>query len=370
MSAPRVAAVTSPRGWRDFLAVPELVYGRDRCWVPQLDAEVRRTLDPGRNPYFRAARLGLFVAYREDQPVARACAVVNEAHLRRCPGKAGFFGFYESLEDAEASTALLERAAAFCRAAGAQSLEGPFNPNHYSELGLQMDRFESPPAFFETHNPPYYARLLEAAGFGVVQRLHTRANPNVGAYIRGRYGVVPRPAARGEFRVRAVRPWAARRELERIRSVYNDAFAHNWHFLPVSSAEYAFSARYLFLVTRPRLLALVEHRGMAVGVAQCALDVNPLLRRLAGHPGPAGLAGFALGRRHVRDVVFFAVGIKREYQASDVARLLVDYLCWALRDARLLTTTWMTDDNAAALGGAAHFGLEPSKRFAIYGRRL
>ncbi len=370
MSEPRVAAVTSRRGWHDFLAVPRLVYGDDPCWVPPLAAEVRRALDPARNPYFRGARLGLFVAYREGEPVARACAVVNGAHLRRFRGKAGFFGFYESLDDAEASTCLLESVAGFCRAAGAESLEGPFNPNHYSELGLQVDAFESPPAFFETHNPPYYARLLEAAGLGVVKRLHTRANPDVGAYIRGRYGVVPRPAARGEFRVRAVRPWDARRELERIRSVYNDAFADNWHFLPVSSAEYAFSARYLFLVTRPRLLALVERRGTTVGVAQCALDVNPLLRRLGGRPGPVGGARFLLDRRHVRDVVFFAVGIKREYQAGEVARLLVDYLCWALRDARLLTTTWMTDDNAAALGGAARFGLEPSKRFAIYGRRL
>jgi hypothetical protein len=366
----RVENVADARTWLDFLGLPHVLYRDDPNWAPPLTAEVRRTLDSTKNPYFEHAQLGVFVCYRDDQPTARACAVVNQAHWDRSGAKAACFGFYESTDDSEASGRLLDSVMRFCRAAGAETIEGPFNPNHYSELGLQMTGFGTPPVFFETHNPPYYARLLEAAGFTVLRRLHTRSNPDVGAYIRRRYGRVSRPRARGEFRVRQFRLLDMRHELERIRAVYNDAFADNWHFLPVSAAEYSFVAKYLFFVTYPRWVALVEHRGSPVAVAQCALDVNPLLRQLGGRGGLGGYARFLAGRGSIRDVVMYAVGVRRGFRQTDAYRLLLGYLCWALRDCRVMTTTWMTEDNIPALSAAQRFGLEPSKYFAIYGQRL
>lgn len=365
----RVQVVNDRRAWRDFLALPRLVQGADPNWVPPLDGEVRRTLDPTRNPCFREARLGLFVAYRGSEPVARACAVASEAHFRRF-GRTALFGFYEARQDPEATALLFDSVATFCRAAGAEEVAGPFNPNHYSELGLQTSGFDSAPVFFETHNPPFYGGLLESVGFEVRKRLHTRSNPDVGAYIHRRYGTTTRPSQRrSDFTVRPFRLHDMAGELDRIRVVYNDAFADNWCFLPVSAAEYAFTARYLFLVTYPRLVALVERGGEPAGVVQCALDVNPLLRRLDGRATPAGYARFLLGRHRIRDVVLFAVGIKRAFQGGEAYELLVEYLCWVLRGSRALTTTWMTDDNLPALRGAARFGLERSREFAIYGRR-
>ncbi len=365
----RVAAVTDARTWRDFLALPRLVQGGDPLWVPPLEDEVRRTLDASRNPYFGDGRLGLFVVYRDGEAVARACAVFSRAHFRRY-GPTAFFGFFEAQDDREATQLLFEGVTSFCRAAGAREIEGPFNPNHYSELGLQTSGFERPPAFFEPRNPPYYVALLESNGFEVRKHLHTRSNPDVGAYIHQRYGPVQRPVRRGDFTVRPFRLYATGRELERIRAIYNDAFADNWHFLPVSAAEYAFSARYLFLVTYPRLVALVERGREPVGVVQCALDVNPLLRQLGGQGTPGGYLRFLRGRRRIRDVVLFATGIRRECQGGAAYELLVEYLCWALRDARVFTTTWMTDDNVPIVRAAARFGLERSREFAIYGRLL
>jgi hypothetical protein len=109
--------------------------------VPQVATEVGRTLDPDRNPYFAGAALRLFVCYRDGAPVARLSVTVNPAHERAFGVRAGFFGFFESENDGEAARRLFGEAEAFCRARGATVLEGPFNPHHYSELGLQVDRF-------------------------------------------------------------------------------------------------------------------------------------------------------------------------------------------------------------------------------------
>jgi hypothetical protein len=366
----RVEPAADERTWADFIGLPHVLYRDDPNWVPPLSAEVRRTLDAEVNPYFERARLGVFVCYRDDQPVARACAVVNRSHWEKFGQKAAFFGFYESFDDVEVSHRLFDAVFRFCRDAGAETVEGPFNPNHYSELGLQVSGFGQSPVFFETYNPEYYVRLVEESGFRVLRRLHTRANPAVGERARLLLSHSPRSSRSSRFRVRPARLLDMNHELERIREVNNDAFAGNWHFLPLTRAEYAFAAKYLFFVTYPRLVGIAEYDGEPVGVVQFCLDVNPLLRRLGGRAGPVDYVRFLSGRRRVRDVVMYAVGVKMAYRHTEVYRLLFEYGCRAIRDCRRMTTTWMTDDNPAPLAAARKLGLEPSKYFAVYEKRL
>jgi hypothetical protein len=366
----RVEPAVTSRVRRDFLDLPFILYRDDPLWVPPLRSEVDRTLDAKANPYFADGRLELFVCYRDDVPAARACAVVNHNHWLKFGDKAAFFGFFESCDDSETVGRLFDALASFCRANGATRLEGPFNPNHYSELGLQVSGFGRAPVFFETYNPEYYIRLVEGSGFRELRRVHTRVNANVGERVRRILGDGPPAQRHGEFRVRPARVLDLKQELERIRGVYNDAFDGNWHFLPLSRAEYSFAARYLFFVTCPRLVGIAERDGEPVGVVQFCLDVNPLLRAMGGSAGPVDYARFLWGRSRVRDVVMFAVGVKKAYRHTDVYRLLLEYGCRAIRNCRTMTTTWMTDDNPAPLAAARRLGLEPSKYFAIYEKSL
>ena len=49
----RITSVHSPSDWFDFIAVPKMVYKDDPQWVCPLNSEVRRSLDPKKNPYFK-----------------------------------------------------------------------------------------------------------------------------------------------------------------------------------------------------------------------------------------------------------------------------------------------------------------------------
>ena len=51
-----VVPVTDKRRLDEFLRLPFALYRGDPLWVPPLVAEVRRTLDPERNPYFGTPR--------------------------------------------------------------------------------------------------------------------------------------------------------------------------------------------------------------------------------------------------------------------------------------------------------------------------
>ena len=229
-----VQQVRSRRALRDFLRLPFVIYRGNSHWVPPLRREVTRTLNPSRNPYFRNASLNLYVCYRHGAPCARTALIINDEHCRRFNVHTGFFGFYESHRDPGAALALFHALESECRERNIDTLEGPFNPNHYSELGMLADRYDEDQAFFQTYNPPYYHDLLASVGFVEGEELFTARNSDCRSYFASHPSTMRHGAESDGFAVRPFRKNAFRDELAILRDVFNDSFASNWHFLPAS----------------------------------------------------------------------------------------------------------------------------------------
>ena len=356
--------------WLDFLNLPFEIYRNDPSWAPPLRSEVTKVLDTDRNPYFRGVWSEKFVCYHDHRPVARCIAVINPRHWARFGRKTAFFGFFESENDGQAALSLFSSVESFCREKQADYLEGPFNPNHYAELGLLVRNFDTP-AFFETYNPPYYLPLLQSAGFEPVAALHTRIirdtqilqTANSGKDVLGQ-------ASQQGFRMRPFRIWRMKEDLECIREIYNDAFENNWHFLPLSREEYRYSAKSMLLITNPSLVQIVEHMGKPVGAIQFVLNVNPILKYMHGRISFRSMLYFLWKRFTTREIVLYAVGIKKAYRNSPVIGLLLEALRSLGKRYRVVYCTWMMDSNRAAIKESARMGFVPYKWFNIYGKRL
>jgi hypothetical protein len=366
----RVVSVSSSRQTKDFLRLPFIVYRGDKNWVAPMASEVRRVLDAKRNPYFAQAKLKLFVCYKDGALASRVAIIINRLHQAKFGVRSAFFGFFESIDDLGAVRSLFDEAQKYCRSQGVEQIEGPFNPNHYSELGLQASHFGTEPTFFQPYNPEYYNRLLEDVDFRVSARFHTRRNGNIHEYILSQYGN-PRAVDRiGEYTIRPLSKKDLGEELERFREVNNDAFSSNWHFLPLSKEEYLFSAKYLHLVTRPGLVQIVEHKGEPVGVLHCVLDINPLLREINGRAGPIKYIRFIRNRRKIQRLIIFSVGVKKAYQHSVVYKLILSSFCRICMNYKEVETTWLSEENIPAVKASEHVGLKPDKEFVIYKKDL
>jgi hypothetical protein len=365
----QVKIIDDPKGMQDFVDLPFSIYHNDPEWVPPLKSEITRTLDHNKNPYFMGVDLQKFVCYKEDEPVARAIAVINPEHWKKFNQKTAFFGFYESVNDEQASAILLEKVEEYCRQRGAERMEGPFNPNHYSELGILVKNYERP-AFFEPYNSEYYSSFIKDSGFEVIYRIHTRINPEAGDKLKPVEIKSKSHLEKKGYTIRPFNLFNMKAELERIREVFNDAFSDNWHFLPVSREEYLFSAKSLFAVTNPSLIQIAEHNGKPVGVIQCMLNINPLLQPLKGRIRITDIWKLLVQRKAIREVVVYAVGIKKAYQNSRAFILMTDAMMKIARRYPVVYSTWMSDDNVAAVRASEIIGLKPYKWFEVYGKSL
>ena len=361
----RVVRVSTGKELNDFIELPFAIYKHDRNWVAPIRSELKRILDIKRNPYFRDASLVLFNCYRDNKIQARISLSVNDAYNSKALVKTGFFGFFEAFNDPAAVKLLLDEVKNYCREEIILRLEGPFNPNLYSEVGMLCSSFDSPPTFFQTYNPEYYNSLLSENGFNVLEILHTRFNKNSSEYFNEKFKK-PCELRTKELVIRDFDEKNTEKDLEHLRTIYNDAFSENWHFTPVSREEYHFVSKHLSVVTPPKLIKFVEYKGEPIAAVQFALDVNPLLRKFKGRRNPVRYFELVAKRKEIDRVLIFAVGIKKEFRNSRVTDLLFKATVEVGRKYKILETTWMYDNNRVAISLAEKLGMKRDKEFCIY----
>lgn len=356
-------------GLDEFLSIPAEIYRNDPNWIAPQHSEIRRLLNPVENPYFLNASLKIYVCYFNGKPLCRSIMVINHLHWTKWNKKSAFFGFFESLNDCNAVSCLFKKIEEDSRASGAEYLEGPFNPNHYSELGILLDNFSSDPVFFDTYNPPYYPALLKEAGFSESNVFHTRINNNISETLLKKYNGSHRDIYSKDITVRNFNIFRFKRDLAILRDINNDAFENNKFFLPLSMEEYLFSAKYLFFVTRPGLILIAEYKGVPVGAAQLVLNFNKLLKNCKGRIRVWQIPLLLWKRKNLKELIIFTAGIKKEFRNKRVFALILRSAIKIFRNYSTISTTWISDDN---LGNslASLLEMNPGKHFALYSKQI
>jgi GNAT superfamily N-acetyltransferase len=345
-------------------------------WVPPLRVAVVDALDEKRNPFYRNATRHLFIASREGRPVGRIAAIENRAHNDFHEDRVGFFGFFESIDDAEVARRLFDVAARWLRDRGLTTVRGPISPSTNHECGLLVDGFDEHPVFMTPWNPPYYASLIELAGLVGVKDLlgHLlEANDPRFSFPDRVAAHADRARASGRVSVQSIDPKRFDRAIELCWDVYNAAWESNWGFVPMTHAEFAHMGREMKPLLIPELAFTAEVDGKPAGFMLVLPDFNVVIKRIGnGRLFPTGLIKLLLGKRRIRTGRVMALGVKREYRRNDIFALLVDELyrrgtSYGLTAAE---ASWVLADNELMNRPMRAMGARAYRRWRIYEKGL
>ena len=370
--AVRVEQVEGRRGVSRFVDVAWRVQARtDSPWVPPLRVAVRDALDMKGNPFYADADRALFIAERDGRVVGRIAAIENRWHNRHHGDRVGFFGFFECLHDREAAGALFDAAERWLSARGLERVRGPMSPSMNHECGLLVDGFATPPTIMTAWNPPYYAELVEQSGYAKVQDL-------LGYYLQaGDKLAVPERVGRLAERTRRKTGVTFRRldvstlqqEARQVLTLYNEAWADNWGFVPPSWEEFWHTAKDLKMVLAPDVSFVAETDDGIVGFMLVAHDVNRLLRHMpSGRLWPWNIVRLLLGTRKLVFGRIILLGLTTEYRNRGLFPLFVYEA--SRRGFEVGTeggeASWLLEDNTAIVAPLEAMGAEASKRWRIF----
>ena len=302
----------------DFIRAGHEVFRGDPAWIPPLDLEIRERLHPRKNPFFKRADVTLFTARENGRIVGRCSAQIDREHLRLWKDDTGFFGFFDTVDDPEVGTALIDAAASWLRARGMQRMRGPFSLYVNEEVGVLVDGFEHPPVVMMAHSRPYQARICEAAGLEKELDLYAwkydKDLPFPPRVLRAWEDIKKLP----EVTLRSVDPGNMHRELQAVMEIYNDAWAGKWAMVPALPDEVEKVAKDLKLILDPDLAFIAEIRGEPMGMCIMLPNVNEAIRDLRGRLFPTGLLKLLWRTKvkHPRSTRLMMLGIRGEARTN------------------------------------------------------
>jgi GNAT superfamily N-acetyltransferase len=323
-----IRPVEGRRERKRFVDVPYEFYpDRYPQWVPPLRRDAKSTLDPSSNAFFEHGDMQLFLA--EDASgaaVGRVAGIVNGMHLQKYEDATGFFGFFECVDDYAVAEALLDAAADWLREQALEHMRGPANPSLNDTAGLLVDGFDREPSLLMPYNPPYHEDFLERYGFERVMTMWAY-------YLHKKYVEYER-LKRGVDLVKRRTPGLSLRtldtdrfeeEVRTVREIYNDAWADNWGFVPMTEAELQQFVNELKQIVDPEIVFFVEHEGVPVGFSVALPDVNQALRHVPdGRLFPLGLPKLLLNLYYgIYECRMPLMGIRKEYQGKGLDTMLV-----------------------------------------------
>lgn len=374
----RLEPVRTNRDLRRFVTFPWRIYRGDRCWVPPLIGQQMARLDTRRNPLWQAADRELWLAWRDGEVVGTIAAIENRPHIEATGELVGFFGFFETVDDAQVAQALLDQAARWLAARGLRVMRGPVNGSLTDECGLLLWGHNTRPALLEGHTPPYYVPLVEGAGFA--------KSSDSFAYLYTREDAGGSEAGFPRKLVRAAR-WVERRRSLCLRSadlsrwdeeitlahhLYNGSLRTLPNFSPVPLEEFRAYAASFRPFMDPDLALLAEAEGQPAGFALTLPDIYQALQRVNGRLFPLGWLRLWWYGRRLDAASFKILAVLPEYREQGIDALLcVEMARRALaKRYKTLDCSLVGEDNETMTRILRRLGARPYRHYRTYERPL
>ncbi len=371
----QVQPVQTARDKKRFIDLPYRLHRDNPHWIAPLRIAQKDILNTARHPFYKTSDAQMFLALRDNRVVGRIMAILNRAHNEFHNERAGFFGFFECEDDKQAAAALLDAAREWVRSRGAEVIRGPVNPSTNYECGLLVDSFDRDPAVMMPYNPPYYAELLEGYGLKKAMDLYTydihQGYFDTPDKLRR---VAERLKKRAKIIVRSVNLKDFKREVERVRQIYNDAWEDNWGFVPVSEEEFDHIAKDMKQVVDPNIVMIAEqetegsNERKPIGFFLAVPDINRALKKLHGRLLPFGLIKLLWHSRKIDSFRVVTMGIARDYQSLGVGSVFLN----EIHDRAVSNgyfsgeLGWMLETNVLVQRSTELVGCRRGKTYRIY----
>jgi GNAT superfamily N-acetyltransferase len=371
-----VFPVRSRRERNAFIKFPWRIYRDDPAWVPPLILERKAFLDRKRHPFYRHGDAALFLGRRNGEVVGRIMASDDPNYNKEHQSNVGCFGLFDCIDDRTVAAHLLDAAATWLRQKGRTEIMGPIDYSTNYVCGLLIDGFQHPPTILTAHNPPFYARLIESAGFTKAKDWYAWwfANPERAA--RRLRPIERRFHRQQEITIRPGNLKDISGESRRLRQIYNRAWQKNWGFVPFTEEEFEFMQKEMRPILFPEFIWLAETKDEPVGFLLCLRDINVVLRQINGRLTrfglPIGLIKLLYHKSRIKKARLVALGVVEEYRRAGVAETLVLRVIEEAMIKRGITgeLSMTLEDNFLINRFLEAIGAFKYKTYRIYSRKL
>lgn len=352
---------------RRFVELPFRLYANCPQWVPPFAVETDLYFNR-QGSFYEQVEMAFFIAVRDGQDVGRL-AMLADTQFKQMKGtsEARFF-FFDCEDDLQAATALFEQGVEWAQKRHLNRIIGPRSLTPLNGSGILLEGFSYRQVMnMSTYNHPYYARLVEAAGFEkaddyLTYHLDTQSH-QLPAWL---HKVADWICKKEKLHVHSfstieeLRPWVAH-----LLGIYRGNQANN----DQAKRRIASIFELFRMIADPKLI-----KAMMIGqeVAGFMLAFPNLSAALQRRQGRLELETLQQEIENTKEIVFNGFTILPQFQLQGVNALLFSEMEKMIRQANIqkIDIIQINETTTRLLHDLSAMGVQPTQKHRVYRRDL
>lgn len=162
----KIIEVNSKRTISEFLKLPVFINKNDKNYIRPLDEDIEKIFDPKKNKRFHNGdAIRWILVDSNNKTVGRIAAFYDDKTANKNEQPTGGVGFFECINDINASKVLFEKAKDWLISNGMEAMDGPINFGSREHFWGCLSEGFYEPIYNMPYNPDYYNSLFEKYGF-------------------------------------------------------------------------------------------------------------------------------------------------------------------------------------------------------------
>lgn len=317
----KLLKVKNRRTRKLFHKLPRILYKDDPNFVCPLTRMVEDTFDPRKNAFFKHGKAVRWVLTDGDKPIGRIAAFVDFDKAEVFEQPTGNVGFFECVNDAEASSILFDCAKKWLTEQGMEAMDGPANlGENYMNHGLLTMGFMQQ-GFGMPYNPPYYLELFENYGFKTFYEQYSYHLDYTQPFPERFWKIAEWVAKKPQYSFEHLKWKQIDKYVDDFAKVYDGAWRKHEHYKPLDKDELKTFIKSSKLLLDPEFVWFAYADGEPIALFVMLPDFNEALKHLKNGKlnlwNLIKLLRFIKKQRFTRTRIII-MGVVEKYQRSGI----------------------------------------------------
>lgn len=314
-----IQKVKSKKDLKSFIHLPAAIHKDHPNWVPPIYMDEWEFFNPKKNKSFDSCDTILLLAHRNEEVVGRIMGIIHHKYNERHQENRARFAFFETWNDEEVATALIQSVENWARDKGMNRLIGPLAFSDKDPQGFLIEGYDEPAVIASNCNFPYQTELLEKNAYSkevdlVVYQIKI-PNPIPEFYLKIQERAIrqnPNLQVLEFTSRRAVKPY-----IHPVLRLLNNTFTEIFGFIPFTEAEMDdFANRYLFLINPRFIKVVVNERNEVVAFVIGMSHIGEGIQKAKGYLFPFGIFHIFASARKSKQLNLLLGGIHPDYRGK------------------------------------------------------
>ena len=370
-----ILEVQSKKDLSKFIHLPAAIHQNHSNWVPPIYMDDWEFFNPKKNKSFDSCDTILLLAFRNKEVVGRIMGIIHRKYNEKHQENHARFAFFETWNDEEVATSLIQSVENWARNKGMDRLVGPLAFSDKDPQGFLIDGFDEPAVIASNCNFPYQSELL-------VKNAYAKEVDLVAYQIK-----IPNPIPEFYLKIqeRAIRQnqglqvleFTSRKKVKPyihpVLRLLNRTFTEIFGFIPFTEAEMDdFANRYLFLINPRFIKVVVNEQKDVVAFVIGMSHIGEGIQKANGYLFPLGIFHIFASARKSKQLNLLLGGIHPDYRGKGLDVIMgVKMIESAIAQGKTVIDSHLElEYNTKVRAEMEKMGGVVYKRFRVFGKDL